>query len=380
MVVEIAAAAIVQNARVLVARRVRPADVAGGWELPGGKANPGEAIADAVVREVREELGCEVEVVGALRGRSTVKAGYELTVSVARLTAGEPVPREHDAIRWLAPEELGEVGWLPSDRRFLPELRALLLDGQRLVGGNVGGAVRIGPTVRRPAGAWTPAVHALLRQLPTVGMCSVPRVLGFDERGREVLTYLPGRVVDVDDEIVPAATLENAMRWLRRYHDAVDGLEVEGPWRNFSRPLSTGELICHHDFAPYNVALSPAPEGDQVVGVFDWDMAGPGTRVEDLAFAAWNWVPLHRSLPAPMSAERLRLMAAAYGRDVAAADIAAGVVPRIDGMVATIAEGQAAGDAGMLNLARVGEPQRTADAVAGLRRRMPAIIGTLTTA
>ena len=75
------------------------------------------------------------------------------------------MPSEHDAVRWLTPEELDDVDWLPSDRPFLPELRDLLLAGEPLVGGNVGGAVRIGPTVRRLTGPWTPAVHALLEHL-----------------------------------------------------------------------------------------------------------------------------------------------------------------------------------------------------------------------
>lgn len=377
MILEVASAAIVRDGRVLAARRVRPADVAGGWELPGGKVDAGESTADAVVREVREELGCEVAVESTLGGRAPIKPGYELTVSVARLVAGEPIPHEHDAVRWLAPEELDDVRWLPSDRPFLPELHTLLLNGQRLEGGNVGGAVRIGPTVRRATGSWTPAVHALLAHLSAIGLNGVPRVLGTDELGREVLTYLPGRVVDVDGEVVAAATLERAMRWLRRYHDAVDGFTVGGPWRNLSRPLSADELICHHDFAPYNVALSSSATGEQIVGVFDWDLAGPGTRLEDLAFAAWNWVPLHRPLPAQQSAARLRLMAEAYGCRVAPADIADGVIPRIEGLVDGIARGQAAGDEGMLNLAKVGEPDRTARAVADLRVRMPAILEAL---
>src|SRR5690349_7680727 len=63
---------------------------------------------------------------------------------------------------------------------------------QRLSGGNTGGAVRIGDTVRRAAGPWTPAVHALLQHLEAVGFAGAPRAHGFDEQGREVLTYLPG--------------------------------------------------------------------------------------------------------------------------------------------------------------------------------------------
>lgn len=114
--IEVAAAAIVCNGRVLAARRVYPADVAGGWELPGGKVDPGESAGQAVAREIREELACEVEVAGCLAGRVEVKPGYELSVQLARLVGGaEPVPHEHDAVRWLSPEEFDDVAWLAAD-------------------------------------------------------------------------------------------------------------------------------------------------------------------------------------------------------------------------------------------------------------------------
>nr|MBA3234152.1 phosphotransferase [Propionibacteriales bacterium] len=135
----------------------------------------------------------------------------------------------------------------------------------------------------------------------------------------------------------------------------------------------------HHDFAPYNVALTSSSVGECVVGVYDWDMAGPGVPLDDLAFAAWNWVPLHRDVGAETSARRLEIMAAAYGGDLTAYDMTERVVLRIDQLIAGIAAGQAAGDQGMLNLANVGEPARTTAALGGLRRRMPSIRAALLT-
>ena len=371
--IEVAGAAVVRDGRVLAARRVCPAEVSGGWELPGGKVDVGETAAEAVVREVREELSCTVEVVGSLPGRAPVKPGYELTVQLARLVDGEPMPHEHDALRWLGPEDLADVAWLPSDRPFLPALRGVLLTGQRLPGGNVGGAVRIGRTVRRATGPWSDAVHALLAHLRSAGLTGVPDVVGVDEEAREVLTYLPGRVPDVDAEVVSETLLVSAMRWLRRYHVTVAGFRGEGPWRTVHRPLSDHEIICHHDFAPYNVAVSTSPGGERLVGVYDWDMAGPGRPLDDLAFAAWNWVPMHRVLPPEVSAHRLQTMAAAYDGGVSASEILDEVVPRGERSLTVITAGQAAGDPGMLRLATVGEPARTAAAIKALRSRLPAI-------
>jgi 8-oxo-dGTP diphosphatase len=122
----VAGAAIVSNGRVLAARRSGPASLAGRWEFPGGKAEHGETLAQACVREIREELGCEIRIVGELAATVPVSQGYVLRVAVARLVGGEPLPLEHDAIRWLSADELGEVDWLPADLPFLPEVRALL--------------------------------------------------------------------------------------------------------------------------------------------------------------------------------------------------------------------------------------------------------------
>ena len=121
-------AAIIDRGRVLVARRTRPPEHAGGWELPGGKVEPGEDPGDAVVREIDEELGCTVEVTGELDGAVPIRSGYVLRVATARLVAGAPVPQEHDAVRWLAADELGDVDWLPADRPFLPQLRQALAE------------------------------------------------------------------------------------------------------------------------------------------------------------------------------------------------------------------------------------------------------------
>ena len=113
--------AVLRDGRALAARRSD-----GGWEFPGGKVEPGETPQDAAVREVAEELGCAVEVQGWLEPEVEIRPGLVLRVALARLATGEPVPQpgEHDAIRWLAPEQLGTVGWLPADQPFVALLAA----------------------------------------------------------------------------------------------------------------------------------------------------------------------------------------------------------------------------------------------------------------
>ena len=124
-------AAIVRAGRVLAARRTSPPDTAGRWELPGGKVEPGETEAESLVREVAEELGLAISVDRWLAGAEPVGERYVLKVALATADGGEPRPTEHDEVRWLAPDELGDVDWLEPDRPFLVELSDLLprLDG-----------------------------------------------------------------------------------------------------------------------------------------------------------------------------------------------------------------------------------------------------------
>jgi 8-oxo-dGTP diphosphatase len=121
-------AAVVRHGRVLATRRTHPPAARGLWELPGGKVEPGETPEQALVREIREELGCVIAVTGLLEGEQPVGDDHTLRVARAELVAGDPVPREHDALLWLGPDQLGRVEWLAPDRPFLAEVRALLAD------------------------------------------------------------------------------------------------------------------------------------------------------------------------------------------------------------------------------------------------------------
>lgn len=165
---------------------------------------------------------------------------------------------------------------------------------ERLPGGNTGGAIRIGDTVRRVPGRWTPSVHGLLRHLEAVGFDAAPRALGFDAQGREVLSYLPGQTVGTARPWPNWAHSDQALcqvaSWLRNLHTAVaDFVPPAGAvWREGGswRP---GLIVGHNDAAPYNAAWA----NGRLVGFFDWDFAAPVTPQWDLAFTAFAWVPLH---------------------------------------------------------------------------------------
>jgi len=116
--------AVLRDGRVLAARRSD-----GGWEFPGGKVEADETPEQAGVREIAEELGCRVEITGWLAATVPIRDGLVLRVASAHLVDGEPLPRpgDHDALRWLAREQLDEVAWLPADVPFVSELTALLV-------------------------------------------------------------------------------------------------------------------------------------------------------------------------------------------------------------------------------------------------------------
>jgi hypothetical protein len=188
-----------------------------------------------------------------------------------------------------------------------------LTDEVPLTGGNVtAGVVRVGETVRRPAGPWTPAVHALLRHLEGVGFAGAPRALGFDDRGREVLSYVEGHAAWPWDAFAPLASDEGLRRvadLISAYHAAQAGFvsPADAYWSRVA-PRNGADLICHNDFAPWNLIVGP---GDWVF--IDWDLAAPGTRLSDLAYAARAFVPLipERRIDLPL-VHRLRLLCDAW--------------------------------------------------------------------
>jgi 8-oxo-dGTP diphosphatase len=124
----IVAAIIISEGRVLACERSAPPEVAGRWEFPGGKVEPGETDEEALARECVEELGVRVEVgervgpdVPLAHGRAVLRV-----FGVTLLDGDEPRALEHTAMRWLGPDQLDTVRWLPADRPIVRALRSKL--------------------------------------------------------------------------------------------------------------------------------------------------------------------------------------------------------------------------------------------------------------
>ncbi len=122
-------AAIVRDGRLLAQQRAYPSSVAGQWELPGGRVEPGESPVAALRRECLEELGVRVLVGDQVGPDVPVREDLVLRIYQAALDPSDAAPRplDHRALRWLTADTMGSVEWLPADRVLLPALRELLL-------------------------------------------------------------------------------------------------------------------------------------------------------------------------------------------------------------------------------------------------------------
>lgn len=173
--------------------------------------------------------------------------------------------------------------------------------------------VRVADTVRRPTTASAEFVAHLLRHLAARGFGGAPRHLGRDDRGREILTFLPGEVPSkwrrhTDAQVSAAARL------LRGFHDASRGLRAAGFARDFFSGYDGADaVICHHDPGPNNTVFRDGVP----VAFIDVDFAAPGRRIEDVAYLAWSWCLSSRPDRGPASeqARQVRLLANAYALD-----------------------------------------------------------------
>ncbi len=176
----------------------------------------------------------------------------------------------------------------------------------RLTGKEVGlrggiatpGVVRVGDTVRRPVKENSAFVHEVLRYLELREFDGVPRFLGIDEKGREMLTYIPGTVPRPLGGFQKEQWLAGA-RLLRLFHDATVGCELKGEC----------DVICHGDPGPGNHVFRDG----MPFALIDFDWAHPGRREEDVGYAAWMWLQIgHRKIAPEQQGSNLVDFVAAY--------------------------------------------------------------------
>ena len=185
------------------------------------------------------------------------------------------------------------------------------MDEIPLGGGNVtAGLVRVGDTVRRPTGVWTPAVHDLLAHLERKGFAGAPRALGMDAQGREMLSFAEGVAAWPWEAFRPLATddgLQRVAQMIGAYHAAVADYRPPpgAAWSTIAPRRGRPDTLCHNDLAPWNLIVGPAGE----LTFIDWDLAAPGPRLSDLAYAARAFTPLipHPPYEIPI-VQRLRLL------------------------------------------------------------------------
>ncbi|MEU8233012.1 phosphotransferase [Actinoplanes sp. NPDC048967] len=169
-----------------------------------------------------------------------------------------------------------------------------------LPGGFVGGAVRVGATVRKAPPADADFVRGLLELFAERGWAGAPRFLGVDDRGRQVLSFVAGEVPwgDAAPPVGEAALAAVAVL-VREFHDLTACSAAAGGQ----------EVVCHHDLSPRNTVF----RGGRPVAFIDWDIAGPGSRVQDVAHVCWQFVPLGPAVAVGDAVRRVRVVADAYG-------------------------------------------------------------------
>ncbi len=163
---------------------------------------------------------------------------------------------------------------------------------EKLTGGNVSTVYRVGNTVRRELKNESASIHKLLQHLESKGFNFAPKFRGIDAKNREILSYIDG-----DAGHYPLKTymwshdvLTEIAKMLREYHDAVSDFPQLHEWKPMESTPEQIEVVCHNDFAIYNIIF----KHEKPVGIIDFDLAAPGPRLWDIAYALYTCVPLSR--------------------------------------------------------------------------------------
>ncbi|MBH0168266.1 aminoglycoside phosphotransferase family protein [Fictibacillus sp. 18YEL24] len=224
-----------------------------------------------------------------------------------------------------------------------------------LTGGNVSTVFRLGDTVRRELKPESARVHKLLKHLENKGFTYAPKFLGIDEKDREILSFIEGeaghyplkKYMWSDDVLMEIAKM------LRRYHDAVADFPIEKCWQPIGHTPEPFEVLCHNDFAIYNIIF----DHERPVGIIDFDVAGPGPKLWDIAYTLYTCVPLsrfyldetgktinyNRKQHADRIKQRVQCFFEAYGEDVDSSYLDM-ILRRLEGLCRTIIRRASEGD------------------------------------
>lgn len=226
---------------------------------------------------------------------------------------------------------------------------------EMLSGGNVSNVYRFGDTVRRELKADSAKIHKLLKHLENKGFRYAPKFLGIDEKGREILSFIEGEAGNypLKEYMWSNDVLKQIARILRLYHDSVSDFSIEESWQSIDNTPQPFEVLCHNDFAIYNIIFNQK----RPVGIIDFDVAGPGPRLWDIAYTLYTCVPLSRVyhsgtgeavyynslLHADRIKQRVKLFFGSYG-EVLEEDYLEIVLLRLEGLCNTIKRKAKEGD------------------------------------
>ncbi|GGH73577.1 hypothetical protein JOD43_000096 [Pullulanibacillus pueri] len=226
---------------------------------------------------------------------------------------------------------------------------------ERLTGGNVSSVYRLGDTVRRELKPGSTKIHRLLKHLENKGFNYAPKYLGIDEKGREILSFIEGEAGNdpLKEYMWSDDSLEEIAKMLRHYHDAVCDFPLTDEWQPIDNTPNKVEVLCHNDFARYNIVFNHK----RPVGIIDFDVAGPGPRLWDIAYTLYTCVPLSRFYIAETGEEvyyessqhanrikqRIKLFFESYG-DGRDEDYLEMVLLRLEGLCQTIKRKVSEGD------------------------------------
>jgi Ser/Thr protein kinase RdoA (MazF antagonist) len=171
--------------------------------------------------------------------------------------------------------------------------------------GGATGVRIVGDRVHRRTGPWTTDVHELLAHVRSHGVPEAPEVLGFDADGDEILAFIEGDPIGPPVSDGQLASLGDLLRRVR----AALATFPEPTSRRWRMPFTAGGALVHGDVSWWNVVF----DGDSVVGLLDWDLAGLASPLFDLAYAWWTCAPFEADADVDESLRRARVLVDAFG-------------------------------------------------------------------